>query len=276
MTLHQPRISIVTISYNQGRFLERAIRSVVEQDYPSVEYIVVDAGSTDGSRDIIERYRPHISRVILEPDKGPVDGLNKGFGVATGDVFGYINADDEFLPGTLGKVAERLAAEPEVDVICGHGYKVDADGVVLRRVRSSPFDLWRYVYGESVVIQQSTFFRRNAFVDAGGFNVTNRTCWDGELLVRFAQHRKRFKLVNDYWSMFRIHDQSISGTQRLQDQYYRESARIFEEVIGRPPGAPLDGLRGAFAKVARWIHDPITPLQRIVERLFGPPSVRCL
>src|SRR6202171_6644991 len=95
------RVSIVTISFNQAPFLERAIRSVVEQDYPDIEYIVVDPGSTDGSRDIIERYRSRISQVIYEPDHGPADGLNKGFASATGDIFGSINADDAFLPGAV-------------------------------------------------------------------------------------------------------------------------------------------------------------------------------
>jgi len=271
--LDQPKISIVTISYNQCRFLERAIRSVLDQDYPSVEYIVVDPGSTDGSRDIIERYRSRIAKVILEPDEGPVDGLNKGFAAATGDICGYINADDEFLPGTFSKVAKEFAAAPQTDVVYGHGYKVDADGGVLRRVRSAPFSLWRYVYGAGVVVQQSTFFRRSAFAAAGGFNPANRACWDGELLVKMAQSGSRFKRVEDYWSLFRIHDQSISGTGRLEERYFRESARIFQNVIGRPPGARFDGVRIILAKLARWGADPLTPCLRLVERLMGPPSL---
>ena len=91
------KISIVTVSFNQADYLEQAIRSVVEQDYSDIEYIVVDAGSTDGSREIIERDR--IATVVFEPDREPADGLNKGFARATGDIFGYINADDAYLPG---------------------------------------------------------------------------------------------------------------------------------------------------------------------------------
>src|SRR5260370_8827288 len=85
------KVSIVTISFNQAPFLERAIRSVVEQDYPDVEYIVVDPGSTDGSRDIIERYRSRISKIILEPDTAPANGLNKGFAATRGQIFFYTN-----------------------------------------------------------------------------------------------------------------------------------------------------------------------------------------
>jgi glycosyltransferase involved in cell wall biosynthesis len=270
---YQPKVSIVTISYNQCAFLERAIQSVLAQDYAEIEHIVVDPGSTDGSRDIIERYHSHISKAVLEPDRGPVDGLNKGFSVATGEVFGYLNADDELLPGAISKAAEAFATHPEADVIYGHGYMVDAEGSVLRRIRSAPFSLWRCAFGASVVLQQSTFFRRSAFLDVGGFNLANRTCWDGELLVRFSQSGKRFKLVNDYWSLFRIHGGSISGSGRLNDQYARDQTRIFQDIMGRPPGAPLDGLRSLLAKIAKWSLDPVTPVQRIVERFCGPPSV---
>jgi glycosyltransferase involved in cell wall biosynthesis len=268
------KVSIVTISYNQCEFLERAILSVLTQDYPAIEYIVVDPGSTDGSLDIIERYRSRISRVVLEPDNGPVDGLNKGFSLATGEIFGYLNADDELLPGTLRKVMQAFGARPKAEVIYGHGYKVDADGAIIRSIRSAPFSAWRYAYGESVAIQQSTFFRREAFLDVGGFNVANRTCWDGELMVRFAQKKKKFELINDYWSLFRIHGTSISGTGRLEDLFRKDEARIFQEIIGRPPGAPLDWLRKAWAFIARWGLDPIALPRSIAEKLWGPPKAR--
>ena len=124
------RVSIVTISYNQAEFLEKAIRSVIEQDYDDIEYIIVDPGSTDGSRDIIERYRSKIAKVIFEPDDGPADGLNKGFAHATGNLCGYLNADDAYLPGSISRVVAAFRCMPEADVICGHGYMVDAEGRV--------------------------------------------------------------------------------------------------------------------------------------------------
>lgn len=120
------RISIVTISYNQGRFLERAIRSVLGQDHDDVEHIIVDPGSTDGSRDIIEKYREDLAAVIFESDEGPADGLRKGFATATGDVFGQLNADDCYLPGALRRVAREFEASPDIGVVYGHG--IIADG----------------------------------------------------------------------------------------------------------------------------------------------------
>ena len=99
------RVSIVTISFNQAEFLERTIESVLAQDYPEIEYIVVDPGSTDGSREIIDRYRSRISKVILRPDRGAADGLNHGFAEATGEIFGFLNSDDLLLPGAASKAA---------------------------------------------------------------------------------------------------------------------------------------------------------------------------
>ena len=130
------KFSIVTISYNQARFLEQAIRSVIEQDYPDVEYIVVDPGSTDGSREIIERYRDRIDKIIFEPDNGPADGLNKGFARATGDIFGFLNSDDYLLPGALATVASEFATAPWKDVLSGHAVIVDADGREINRFYS--------------------------------------------------------------------------------------------------------------------------------------------
>src|SRR4051794_11958143 len=101
-----PKFSVVTISFNQAEFLERAIQSVLRQDCEAgIQYIVVDPGSTDGSRDVIEKYRSRLSHVILAPDLGPADGLNKGFKIATGDILCYLNSDDEFLPGAFRRVA---------------------------------------------------------------------------------------------------------------------------------------------------------------------------
>jgi len=180
------KISIVTISYNQSEFLDRAIKSVVEQDYDDVEYIVVDAGSTDGSREIIDRYRSKINKVVFKPDRGPPDGLNRGLRLATGKIFGYLNSDDVLLPGALNEVLTIFKSDPSADVVYGHGYIIDAVGRPVRRFYSDTFTPWRFVHFGSNVMQQSTFFRREALLEVGGFNVENTVLWDGEL---FLDHR---------------------------------------------------------------------------------------
>jgi glycosyltransferase involved in cell wall biosynthesis len=141
------KFSIVTISFNQARFLEQSIRSILDQDYPHVEYIVVDPGSTDGSRQIIERYRDRIAKIIFEPDNGPADGLNKGFAKATGDIYGFLNSDDYFLPGALTTVASVFTASPDIDVLSGHALVVDARGCEINRFFSRRFSLTRFIYG---------------------------------------------------------------------------------------------------------------------------------
>lgn len=132
----QPRVSIVTISFNQAQFVERAILSVLEQDYPHIEYIVVDPGSTDGSREIIDKYRDRIARIIFESDDGPADDLNKGFAKASGEIYGFLNSE-------------------------------------------------------------------------------NRSNWDGELFIDMAICGNRFSKVDEFWSAFRLHEQSITASKRL-------------------------------------------------------------
>jgi len=263
-----PRVSIVTISFNQGRFIERAIRSVLEQDYDDIEYIVVDPGSTDDSRDIIERYRSRISKTILEPDNGPANGLNKGFAAATGQIFGYINADDAYLPGAIGKAVTAFRSRPEADVIYGHSYIVNGVGQTVRRSRSAPFNLRRYAYGGVVVMQQSTFFSRKAFEKAGGFNENNRSSWDGELLVDMARCGCKFGMVDDYWSLFTIYPGSITAGVKHNQRFRDDHARMFRTITGRDY-EQASRLKFLLARVEKWLRDPRGPIHRIEDKFFG-------
>jgi glycosyltransferase involved in cell wall biosynthesis len=267
-----PRVSIVTISFNQGKFLERAIRSVLEQDYRDVEYIMVDPGSSDGSRDIIERYRSRMSKVILEPDKGPADGLNKGFAAASGDILGYINADDAYLPGAITKAVAAFHARPDTDVVYGHSYIVDASGKIVRRSRSVPFDLRLYAYGAVVVMQQSTFFRRQAYENAGGFNASNRSSWDGELLVDMARNGSKFSMVDDYWSLFAIYPGSITASVKTNQQFINDHARMFRTITGLEFDR-VSKARFYLARVEKWFRNPLVPIHRIIDKSFGGPRL---
>jgi glycosyltransferase involved in cell wall biosynthesis len=260
-------VSIVTTSFNQARFLERAILSVLAQNYPSLEYIVLDPGSTDGSRAIIERYRDRITKVIFDPDRGPADGLNRGLARATGDICAYINSDDALLPGAISKAVKAFEDHPEADVIYAHGFMVDEDDRILRRVRSTRFDLRRYLYGGVSVFQQSTFFKRSAFVEVDGFNPETRVGWDGELLVRFARAERKFHLVNDTWAVFRIHPRSMTGSRSRDGEYYKLHRRLFREVIGREPRRRDYVLQTAI-RLEKWLRDPLSLPQSLRGRLL--------
>jgi glycosyltransferase involved in cell wall biosynthesis len=226
-------ISIVTISYNQAKFLETAIRSVLDQGYPWLEYIIVDPGSTDGSRDIIERYAGRLHKIIFDPDRGPADGLNKGFRFAAGEVFGYINADDILLPGALTKVSGYFQTCLDIDILLGNGVQLDNNGTVTRKLFSSNWDLRRYAYGVCVVVQQGNFFKSVAFNKAGGFNIENRISWDAELLVDMCMTGAKFMKVDDLLGGFRLYPESISGSGLFKTQSRMEQKRIFKKIMGR-------------------------------------------
>jgi glycosyltransferase involved in cell wall biosynthesis len=264
------KISLVTISFNQAAFLERALRSVIEQDYHDKEYIVVDPGSTDGSREIIERYRSRIDKIIFEPDNGAAEGLNKGFAHTTGEVLGFLNSDDVLLPGALSSAAEYLDKHPDVDVVSGHSIIVDADDNRIRASHSDRFSFLLYAYGEAVLMQASTFFRRRAFEISGGFNAENRSNWDGELFLDMALSGAKFALVNDFWSEYRVHQQSITGSRKLQAAYALHRKRMFEKIMHRQERM-MDRVTALLLRAVKHARNPRGLRERI---LHGPVSGR--
>lgn len=262
------RVTAVTLSFNQRPFLERALRSVLEQDHP-VEYVVVDPGSTDGSRDLIERYRSRLDHVVLEPDDGPADGLNRALARASGDVFVCVNADDALLPGAVTRAVEAFGRHPDAAAVYASGYFADGGGRPTRRFRSTPFDVRRYVRGGVNVMHQATFVRREAALAVGAFNTENRTSWDGELLVDLALAGHRIVRVPGFWGVFTVHASSISGSGRTQDLYERDRQRVFEKVVGRPRSA-LDWPVFACTRARKWIRDPAYLVWRTVDALRRP------
>lgn len=227
------KISIVTICYNQATFLRECIESVLAQDYPDVEYIVVDPGSTDGSRDIISEYSDGISRTILEPDEGPADGLNKGFRRATGDIYGFLNADDRLLPGALATAARFFRSKPWVDVMSGHGYVIDREGRRVRKFYSDVFSPEALALQACVLFQQGTFFKADAFHAAGGFNADAEACWDAELWIDMYHSGARFARLNEFLGEFRVYPESISGSGDTARIRRESQERRFRKVFGR-------------------------------------------
>lgn len=259
-------IGIVTISYNQARFLREALDSVRVSDGYLVDHVVVDAGSNDGSRDIIRQYPDR--RAIFDPDNGPSDGLNKGFKLCKGDVLGYLNSDDRFVPGALDWVIEYFKNNPEVDMILGAARIIDEKGRPrLRKAISWKFDLARVSLGVGTMVQPSTFFRRSLWEKTQGFNVHNETCWDGELavdmLIAGARQRVVYKILSD----FRFYGGSISsdlkrGVGERAKKVIDDRARIVQKI--RSAGyAEESSLIRAMQKWANFFN----PLRRSIELL---------
>lgn len=226
------KISIVTISFNQAQFVEKTILSVLSQKNDvDLEYIVIDAGSTDSSRDIINKYKNQIDHIVFEGDEGPADGLNKGFALATGDIFGFLNSDDTLLPGALKHIESAFEKHIGFDVISGHGYVIDENDKTIQKIYSHPFSLTGYAAGCCALVQQSTFFKSSAYRSIKGFNVDNKICWDGELMVDLSLNKAKFKLIREYLSCFRIYQDSITGSgqqvgQKFKEQHHKINKKI--------------------------------------------------
>jgi len=266
------KISIVTISFNQAPFLEEAINSVVSQEGVDLEYIIVDPGSTDNSRAIINKYKNRISKIVFEKDEGPSDGLNKGFSYATGDIFGYLNADDILLPGSLKEAIEAFEETPETDVVSGHGYIIDKHGkrlykVFSNKLSSSSFVKRRYTIGHTSIVQQSTFFRKEIFARTAGFDKAYRIMWDGALAVDFMNLGARFKTVNKFWSAFRIYSDSITGSGQHNDVKALNTYRAMQKRAGLKP---IQLWEYPFIKYIGWLLEPSLLVKRIIDGFQNP------
>lgn len=257
------KISVVTISFNQAKFLRQCIDSVLNQGYSNFEYIVVDAGSTDGSREIIESYGARITK-IFEKDAGPADGLNNGFRHATGDVLGFLNSDDELLPNALSRIMDFFNTNQRVDVVSGCGYFTNSEGDRLRRVVPSKLTTWLYVHGGVSVFQQGTFFRTPYFNKVGGFNIENSTCWDGELFLDMAIAGARFATIGDDLAHFRLHEGGITGSGRLAEKYRKDTARLFIKATGRERNS-FDAVQDIAARGIKGLVDPAYYFRRALS-----------
>jgi len=263
------KVSIVTISFNQVEFLERTLLSVLTQTGVDLEYIVCDPGSTDGSRDIIEKYRDKIAHIIYDKDKGPADGLNKGFAKATGDIYCYLNSDDTLEPGALRYAVDYFRSHPKVDVACGHAWVIDRHDKRLRRVWSEPFRRVMVAYGAAVQIQPSTFIRAAAFHKTKGFNIENRSSWDAELMVDLYLTGARIRLMNAFLSTYRLHAVSITNSGKMEAQNIEWGKRRFVMLMGRS----WQQRDRHLARLLRY-HKHVSAPSHLLERLVRGPIFR--
>jgi glycosyltransferase involved in cell wall biosynthesis len=262
------RVSIVTISFNQARFLEETIRSVLDQKCVNVEYIIADGGSTDGSIEIINRYRPYLAKVLIGPDSGPADALNRGFAHATGDVWGFVNSDDTLLPGALQAVAEFMSENKVVDLVSGHCLVTDAEGSILRKTYSDRLNVRRLAYDGCILLQPATYFRSELFRGTAGFNVVNRVSWDAELFLDFGLTGARHALLNRFLASYRLHQESITGANSLKAKREATRDRNLARYLGRPPTIK-DVYWRWFYRYLRKIGNPRDTWQRVINGPIG-------
>ena len=225
-----PLVSIVTISFNQEKFIEETIKSILNQNYKNFEYIIMDAGSTDNSREKILKYKNDINRIVFEKDNGPADGLNKGFKIAKGDIFCFLNSDDLLLKNSLTKVVNFFKNNKNADVVYGNSWIINESGERIRNFYSDKFNLKMAKYGASILAQQSTFFKKETYSNTRGFNVKNRISWDGELFLDFGLNNARFCRLNEFLSAFRIHNTSYTAQDNIKKLNKEEIKKIYMKI----------------------------------------------
>ncbi len=206
-----PTVSIVTPSFNQVRFLEATIRSVLDQDYPNIEYIVIDGGSSDGSVEIIERYSDRLAYWESAPDRGQTDAINKGFERASGDYFAWLNSDDTYRLGAVRSAVEYLQSHPEIGMVYGDAYYIDGAGQVVGHYPAGETDYRRLRRGITTIPQQAMFFRANLWKMVGPLDPSFFYAMDYDLWVRLAAVSP-IALHREKWANFRLHGDSKSLT----------------------------------------------------------------
>lgn len=222
-----PKISIVTPSFNQGQFLRDNILSVVNQGYPDSEHLVIDGGSTDSTVDVLRSFEDRIDYWVSEPDRGQSHALNKGLEVATGEIIGWQNSDDFYLPGAFREAGSIFRDYPAVDVLYGDYLYVDEEGHVKGSKKYAPlFSIGEYIYVGANISNQSVFFRKSVLERAGGFEENLHLAMDFDLFLRLAAFA-RFRHVRAYLGGYRIH-----GTQKGQ-QLLTDTDREYMDIRER-------------------------------------------
>ena len=215
-----PKISIVVPSFNQAVFLERTILSILNQNYPNLEFILMDGGSTDGSLDIIKKYEKYLSYWVSEKDRGQAHAINKGFQMATGELVAWQNSDDIYLPGAFHKIAD-IAMRSNYDVYFGNVYLTDENDDILKEMKYIPFSVLHLLF-EWNITSQAVFWKRNLFNDIGLLDDSLNVFFDWDWFIRIGKRNKRFKFTNDFLGAYRIH-----AAAKLATIKNRDSARSY-------------------------------------------------
>lgn len=250
-------VSIITPSYNQATYLEQTLRSVLEQDYTPIEYLVVDGGSTDGSAEIIQRYAHRLAWWVSEKDQGQADAINKGLARARGEIVAWLNSDDLYLPGAVKAAVQALQAHPQAAFVYADAFSIDEQGQVFNHLRAHPFHL-RDLLGFRIIAQPTVFIRRSALEKAGFLDPSYHFLLDHHLWIRLAQVGEMI-YVPQTWAAARYHPQAKNRRQALM--FGEETQRILQWAETQPSLASiLQPIRrrayaGALFFQARYLRD---------------------
>jgi glycosyltransferase involved in cell wall biosynthesis len=234
-------VSIITPSYNQAPYLEKTIQSVLEQDYPDIEYIVVDGGSTDNSTEIIKKYADQLAYWISEQDSGQAEAINKGFARANGDILAWLNSDDYYMRNTVSVAVRCFEQNPDVVMVYGDMLAVDGDGQTMNALKYKQLSLEDLLCFQ-IIGQPSVFFRRSALEKTGWLDPTFHFMLDHHLWIRMAQ-QGRILHIPQIWSAARYH--SLAKNRARAAEFGREAFRVLEWAKKEP------GLAESVSKLKR-------------------------
>jgi glycosyltransferase involved in cell wall biosynthesis len=232
---------VVIPSFNQAAFLGKAIQSVLDQQYPRLELIVVDGGSRDGSRAVIERYAPSLTWWCSEPDTGQANALNKGFARTSGDIMAWLNSDDRLAPGALARVAACFLRRIDVDVVYGHRILIDETDKDIGRWILPPHD-GRALRWVDYVPQETLFWRRDLWARAGGgLNERYHFALDWDLLLRFRGAGGKMLRLPYFLGLFRVHA-AQKTMETIEATGFREMRALRERTLGYAPSPRRVGM----------------------------------
>ncbi len=231
-----PRISIITPSYNQGRYIEATILSVLEQGYPELEHIIVDGGSTDGTPAILARY-PHL-KVISEPDRGQADAVNKGLRLASGEIIGWLNSDDTYFPGALADAAATVDPAKGVFIAMGRCAYIDEEGNPTGAEHPSAFvshervvEIWKGY----TIPNPAVFFHRQVYEECGGLDESLYFALDYDLFCRYTAHHA-IVAIDRLWATYRLH-RAAKTSEQSQGELLEKSLVVSRRYWGEPGSA---------------------------------------
>lgn len=238
------KLSVVTPSFEQGRFIQRTIDSVLKQDYDNFEYIVFDAGSTDSTHDILHSYGAQISWVS-EPDNGQAHAVNKGIRKATGDIICWLNSDDTYADGALTKVAEFFEENQDVSLVYGLANHIDIHDKVINQYQTSPFDP-EHLLENCFICQPALFFRKDIVQKIGYLDEDLYFCMDYEFWLRASSEGLSFKYVEEHFANSRLYNEN----KTLNDRHavHREVVQMFKNKLGYVPSRWIINYGHTFAE----------------------------
>jgi len=230
-----PLISIITPSYNQGQFLEETIRSVLLQDYPAIEYIIIDGGSTDNSKDIIKKYKKKLAWSVSEIDNGQADAINKGLKKATGEFVAWLNSDDIYTENAISSAVEKLKSNPNCGMVYSNVLSIDSESSIFNTMQYGDWGMPELMQFK-VIGQPGIFMRKKALDDVGFLDPKFHYLMDHHLWLKIAS-KYPIKHVDEFWAAARFHPaaKNLTGSEK----YGKEAFRIYEWMGKQPDFLPL-------------------------------------